>query len=87
MGKENECKYFAPGPNQCGFAKWLKEKPYPDTTVPKNGCGKDDIKSCLRLLSKDSKALNEYGPCDMEEFNIALPKKYTNSKGRKKRLP
>ncbi|MBU0997947.1 hypothetical protein KJ570_00155 [Patescibacteria group bacterium] len=87
MGKENKCKYFGTGTNQCGFAKWLEEKPYSDTTIPENGCGKSDIESCNRLSSKDLKNLEEYGPCDMEEHNIALPPKYTNSKGRKKRLP
>ena len=86
MGKENKCEYFAPGPNQCGFAKWLKEKSYSDKTIPASGCGKK-IKSCYRVSPEGLEILNEYGPYTREEFDIALPPKYASSKGRKKRLP
>jgi len=84
MKKELICKHFKKE-SPCGFTRWLEEKPYSDTTIPENGCGKNNIDSCYRLL--DPEALKEYCPRDMEEHNIALPAKYPNSKGRKKRLP
>lgn len=86
MGKENICFYFKEK-TCCGFARWLIEKPISFIEIPEEGCGKKNIENCHRITSKNRKTMQEYGPNCQEEFDIALPPKYENSKGENKRLP
>ena len=89
MGKEKICKYFTEN-SPCGFARWLIQKPYQDIHQPEVGCGKNDIESCFRKKKLDSNILdisNEFTAITTEEWDIALPRKYTDSKNIERRLP
>jgi len=86
MEKENICKYFTEN-SPCGFARWLIKKPYQDIHQPEIGCGKSDIESCFRKQNLDSEIANEFTAITTEEWDIALPRKYTDSKNIERRLP
>ncbi len=85
MATPEQCPFY----NDCGFVKWRKENPSLATPLPDNGdCGKN-IDKCARLHSKctfppSMKKINpgDYGPQTSEEFDIGLPPKIKDSKGK-----
>ena len=77
MSKENKCKYFGKRIDQCGFAKWLIDKPMVGIKISGDEtCGIKNIKDCPRRQNKIPGSMKRYGPYFEWEYNSSMPDGY-----------